>query len=144
MLLLRRFVVSSLLAKPRGSIAISSAGIFSTKRSYSLDTTIGSLATGKENAYDMSATNIRFGRGSSCEVGLDVFNMGITKKVCVFTDKTIVNLAPFKTVSESLNRANVEFETFDDVQVEPTDKSLLRAIDFCKKKQVIRFLRIHM
>lgn len=100
------------------------------------------LVAEREHAFDMSASNIRFGRGSSKEVGFDLKNWGITSKVCVFTDKTVANLPPFKTVSDSLRLAGVEFEVFDEVQVEPTDKSMKKAIEFCQRKQFDAFVAV--
>ncbi len=44
-------------------------------------------------------------------------SMGITKNVCLVTDKTLASLPPVKIVSDALKQANVQFEVFDDVQV---------------------------
>lgn len=44
-------------------------------------------------------------------------SMGITKNVCLMTDKTLANLPPVKIVADALRQANVEFEIFDDVNV---------------------------
>jgi hydroxyacid-oxoacid transhydrogenase len=88
-----------------------------SKRTWSASASAASPSAEREHAFDMSASNIRFGRGSTKEVGFDLQNMGIRSKVCVFTDKTIANLPPFKTVSDSLKRAGVEFDVFDEVQV---------------------------
>lgn len=41
--------------------------------------------------------------------------MGLTKNICVVTDPYMLNLPPMKAVLESLAKANIEFEIFDNV-----------------------------
>jgi hydroxyacid-oxoacid transhydrogenase len=75
------------------------------------------LIDGNEYAFEMASSTVRFGRGVSREIGYDLLALGIKQKVCLVTDKTLVNLSPVKIVSEALHRVGVEFEIFDDVQV---------------------------
>jgi alcohol dehydrogenase class IV len=56
--------------------------------------------------------------------GYNLIALGLTDYVCVVTEKKLVNMAPSKMVVESLAKAGVKFEVFDDVCVEPTNKSL--------------------
>lgn len=70
----------------------------------------------------MAASSIRFGPGSTQEVGMDFANMK-AKNVLVITDKIIRNLHPMKTAIEALERAGIQFEVFDDVRTEPKDYS---------------------
>jgi hydroxyacid-oxoacid transhydrogenase len=52
----------------------------------------------KEYAFEIAASNLRFGEGVTAEVGLDFRNLG-AKTVGIFTDKTVGQLDPFKVVS---------------------------------------------
>lgn len=70
-----------------------------------------------EYAFEMATSSVRFGRGVSKEVGDDLLGMGIRKGVCLVTDKTLASLPPVQVVSDSLKKAGIEFEIFDDVQV---------------------------
>ena len=51
-------------------------------------------------------------------------------------------MSPFRAVADSLTKAGVKFDIFDDVTVEPTDKSLKLAIDFCRKRNYKAFVAI--
>jgi hydroxyacid-oxoacid transhydrogenase len=105
-------------------------------RSYS------SLSSSPEYAFEMAASSIRFGRGSTKEIGYDLLGMGVSKNVCIFTDPYMVNLAPVKEVIEALTRLNIHYSVFSDVQVEPTDKSLKVAIDYSKKNNFNGFIAV--
>ena len=43
------------------------------------------------------------------------------KKVGVYTDKNVAQLPAMKVAIDSLTKAGVNFEVYDDVRVEPTD-----------------------
>ena len=68
----------------------------------------------------MACSNIRYGYGVTQEVGMDFANMK-AKKVGVYTDKNVAQLPAMKVAIDSLTKAGVKFEVFDDVRVEPTD-----------------------
>ena len=57
----------------------------------------------KEYAFEMAASAIRFGRGVTKEVGMDVKNYGGTR-VMVVTDKTVAKLDAMKQVAEGLDK----------------------------------------
>lgn len=42
----------------------------------------------KEYAFEMAASNIRYGNGATREVGMDFANLGV-KRVALFTDKNV-------------------------------------------------------
>lgn len=54
----------------------------------------------------------------------------------------MATLPPMKAVLDSLTQVGVSFEVFDDVQVEPTDASLARAIKFCQSKNFNAFIAV--
>jgi len=80
-----------------------------------------------ETAFEMATANIRFGRGVTREVGMDLADMGV-RRAMVLTDPNLAGLPPVAAVAESLEAERVEFELFDRVRVEPTDASFAEAI----------------
>ena len=82
-----------------------------------------------EIAFNMGASNIRFGQGASKEVGMELADMG-AKKILLVTDANLSALEPVSDVITALEKENLEYTVFDDVRIEPTDKSLKAAISF--------------
>lgn len=95
----------------------------------------------KEYAFEMAASSIRFGPGSTREVGMDFANMK-AKKVVVVTDPTVAKLFPMKTAIEALESSGIKHEVFSDVRVEPKDYSIKKAIEFSKKVNGDAFLAV--
>ena len=83
----------------------------------------------RDFAFEMSASNIRFGSGATREVGMDLADLG-AQRVMVLSDPNLVESPPVESALESLSREKVEFSLFDAVRVEPTDASFQQAIDF--------------
>lgn len=83
----------------------------------------------------------RYGPGVTQEVGADMAALN-AKNVGVFTDSTLVNLPPVRTVLESLTRHKVKFTLYDRVRVEPTDISFTEAADFAKANGIDAFLAV--
>lgn len=84
-----------------------------------------------DTAFQMSASNIRFGPGTTSEVGMDLRNMEVRRTLLVI-DPKLRELPTGHTVLESLKANHIEFELFDEVEVEPTDASFSRAIEAAK------------
>ncbi|KAG0307882.1 Hydroxyacid-oxoacid transhydrogenase, mitochondrial [Dissophora globulifera] len=84
-----------------------------------------------EYAFEMSASSMRFGRGVTAEVGMDLVNMK-AQKVMVMTDPNIAKLPVMKIVIDSLTSSNVPFVVYDRTRAEPTDASFNDAIEFAK------------
>jgi hydroxyacid-oxoacid transhydrogenase len=82
-----------------------------------------------DTAFQMSASNIRFGAGTTAEVGMDLRDMQLNRVMLVI-DPALKNLPPVQIVFESLKAAGVGFEVFDRVAVEPTDESFRDAAEF--------------
>uniref|UniRef100_A0A452UEX7 Hydroxyacid-oxoacid transhydrogenase, mitochondrial n=2 Tax=Ursus TaxID=9639 RepID=A0A452UEX7_URSMA len=80
----------------------------------------------------MAISNIRYGAGVTKEVGMDLQNMG-AKNVCLMTDKNLSQLPPVQMVMDSLVKNGINFKVYDNVRVEPTDRSFMEAIEFVKK-----------
>ncbi|KNC96439.1 uncharacterized protein SPPG_08032 [Spizellomyces punctatus DAOM BR117] len=102
------------------------------------------MATAQEDteyAFEMAASNIRYGVGVTKEVGMDLKNIG-ARKVAVFTDPKIASLYPAQTVLSSLKSQNVPHVFYPHVRVEPTDESFQHAIDFVRKENVDAFVAV--
>lgn len=97
----------------------------------------------KEYAFEMAASSIRFGPGSTKEVGMDFKNMG-AKRVCIVTDSTVAKLDAMKQAVEGLTREGIEFTIYDKVRVEPKDSSVKDAIAFAKPYNPDAFLAVGM
>jgi hydroxyacid-oxoacid transhydrogenase len=82
-----------------------------------------------EIAFEMAASNVRFGAGVTREVGMDLADLGV-RKTLVVTDSTIRRMRPFQTVLESLDAEGIASTIYDRVRVEPSDESFLDAIAF--------------
>ena len=92
-------------------------------------------------AFEMAASNIRFGPGTTREVGMDLSELGL-KRVMVVTDPNLAGMPPVETVLESLSRENVSYSLFDRVRIEPTDSSLKEAIEFAKSDSFDGFVAV--
>ncbi|KLJ07611.1 hydroxyacid-oxoacid transhydrogenase [Blastomyces silverae] len=95
----------------------------------------------KEYAFEMAASSIRFGPGSTKEVGMDFKNLG-AKRVCIVTDSNVAKLDPMKHAIEALTKEGVEFTVYDKVRVEPKDYSIKDAIAFAKPYNADAFLAV--
>lgn len=84
-----------------------------------------------ETAFEMATAGIRFGRGVTREVGMDLSDMG-ARRVLVITDPHLARLPPAAAVLESLDRERIAFAVFDRVRIEPTDESFQQAIAFAQ------------
>src|SRR5438445_4886418 len=85
-----------------------------------------------EDAFELASSSIRFGRGVTREIGMDLAEMN-AKRVMVLTDPNLAKLSPVATVLESLRDNRIASSLFDRVHVEPTDGSFRDAIDFATK-----------
>jgi len=96
----------------------------------------------KEYAFEVAASNLRFGDGVTREVGMDLKNMRATK-VAVFTDSNVSNLLPMKTAIASLSsQQDLPFEIFDRVVTEPTEDCWREAITWSRQHDFSHFLAV--
>ena len=80
-----------------------------------------------DTAFQMSASNIRFGQGTTAEVGMDLRAMDVSRTLVVI-DPRLRDLAAGEAVFASLRKNRIGFDVFDEVKVEPTDRSFQQAI----------------
>ena len=84
----------------------------------------------KDSICELSSSSIRYGPGSTSEVGQDLSFLK-AKKVILFTDKTIQRLPCMQNVIHSLDKEKtIEYDIYSKVRVEPNDKSFQEAIAF--------------
>jgi hydroxyacid-oxoacid transhydrogenase len=81
-----------------------------------------------DTAFQISTSNLRFGSGITREVGMDLSDMGL-KRALLVIDPALRDLPTGQTVVASLRAAKVDFDLFDAVEVEPTDRSFHAAIE---------------
>jgi hydroxyacid-oxoacid transhydrogenase len=79
-----------------------------------------------DTAFEMAASNIRFGPGVTREVGMDLEDAG-ARRVMVLTDRVVARLPPVAAVLESLEASGIAATLYDGVRVEPTDESFADA-----------------
>ncbi len=94
-----------------------------------------------DTAFQMAASNIRFGQGITREVGMDLRDMGV-KRTLFMIDPALRSTSAGEVVLESLRDNQVEFELFDQVAIEPTDASFLTVIEFAAQGNFDSFLAL--
>jgi hydroxyacid-oxoacid transhydrogenase len=94
-----------------------------------------------ETAFNMAASNIRFGPGATAEIGMELSDMG-AKHVLVVTDPTVAKLEPVSVALQSLDDEKVPYTLFDRARTEPTDESMKEAIDFANANPCDVFVAI--
>jgi len=80
----------------------------------------------------MDTSSIKYGPGSTREVGVDMKSLGATR-VMVVTDPRVAKLEPVEITMKALKEEGIDAVLFDQSAVEPTDASLKIAIDFAKE-----------
>ena len=95
----------------------------------------------QDTAFEMAASNIRLGQGTTREVGMDLKDMNINN-VMVLTDPNLTQLPPVHTLRQALEDQNIDYALFDKVNVEPTDASFKEAIAFATAGQFDGFVAI--
>lgn len=94
-----------------------------------------------DTAFQMAASNIRFGQGITREVGMDLRDMGV-KRTLFIIDPALRSTSAGEVVLESLRDNQVEFELFDQVAIEPTDASFLTVVEFAAQGNFDSFLAL--
>ncbi len=82
----------------------------------------------QESVFTYGAPALKFGSGASDEVGHDLAELGV-RRALVVTDAGVAATGHPSRIAELIRAAGLEVEVFDGVHVEPTDASLLEAID---------------
>ncbi len=75
-----------------------------------------------DTAFTMEAPKIKFGAGCLGELGEEARALGMTR-VALYTDPTVAGLEPVAIAAKALASAGVDVAIYDEVEVEPTDRS---------------------
>jgi hydroxyacid-oxoacid transhydrogenase len=95
----------------------------------------------RDTIFEMGTSNLRFGTGSTREVGMDLAELGV-KRVLVMTDQNVRDLAPVQTALEAISAEGIETIVYDTVRVEPTDISFKQAIVAAREEKPDAFVAI--
>jgi alcohol dehydrogenase class IV len=90
------------------------------------------LSEGGEAAFSVDASAITFGPGALAEVGDRMAALG-PARVALMTDRRVTALPATTLVETSLRQAGVDVVRYDEVKVEPTDRSFLDAARFARE-----------
>lgn len=86
----------------------------------------------QETTFTMDTSSIKYGAGSTREVGYDMQKLG-AERVMVVTDPKIANLESVAVVLDSFAQADIDAVLYDGVRIEPTDVSFREAIAFAQE-----------
>ena len=84
---------------------------------------------GGDTAFSVDPPKIKFGIGVLREIGADATSLGM-HRVALICDPRIAGMEPLETVRASLADAGVDSAVFDEIEVEPTDRSFKAATAF--------------
>lgn len=87
---------------------------------------------GADGAFTIDAASVTFGRGAIAEVGDRARALGCGR-VALFTDRTLAGLPFLENARASLVSAGIDVVLYDEVEIEPTDASFLRAARFASE-----------
>jgi hydroxyacid-oxoacid transhydrogenase len=94
-----------------------------------------------ESAFTMDTSSIKYGPGVTREIGYDVGRLG-SRRVMVVTDPNLSETEPVRLVLDALRKARIDAVLFDQVEVEPTDRSFQAAIAFAVEGRFDGYLAV--
>ena len=94
-----------------------------------------------EQVFAVDVSAIKFGPGALTEAGADATDLGM-KRVALFTDHRVAGLQHMETLLAALQAAKIDVAVYDEVQVEPTDRSFLAAAEFARSAAFDGFISL--
>ncbi|EHK84885.1 alcohol dehydrogenase, class IV [Saccharomonospora azurea SZMC 14600] len=85
-----------------------------------------------ETVFTWGATPLKFGAGAVDEIGHDLAQQG-ARRVLIVTDPGVAATGVAHRVTEAARAGGLDAEVFDGVRVEPTDVSVLEAVEFARQ-----------
>lgn len=82
-----------------------------------------------ETVFTYGAPGLKFGVGARHELGFDLGQLG-ARRVLIVTDPGVAATGAPAEIAETLKAAGIESVVFDRSRVEPTDASMIEAIEF--------------
>lgn len=87
---------------------------------------------GGDIAFTVEAPKLKFGVGALREVGDDARELGMTR-IALFTDPRVAKLEAVEQVVASVRKAGLSIEVYDQVEVEPTDRSFKAGATYARE-----------
>ncbi len=84
-----------------------------------------------ETVFTYGAPQLKFGAGSSDEIGYDLTTYG-ARRVLLVTDAGVAATGHPQRIAEQIAGYGIEAVVFDRARVEPTDASIQEAVDFAR------------
>ncbi len=84
-----------------------------------------------ESVFTYGAPQLKFGSGASDEIGFDLAQYGV-RRVLVVTDPGVAATGHPQRVAEQMTGFGIEAQVFDRAHVEPTDASLVEAVEHAR------------
>ena len=94
-----------------------------------------------ESVFTMDTSAIKFGIGATAEVGSDLAATGARRAMLV-TDPNLASSEAVAIAEQSLRGAGIDVVRYDEVRVEPTDRSFLAAIAAATESEVDSFVAV--
>jgi len=94
-----------------------------------------------DSAFEIATSNIRFGPGTTGEVGGDLAELGI-RRALVLVDPHVAQLEPWDRLRQSLVAEHIDFEMFSEIHCEPTQRSFQKAIDLAQSGRFDGFVAL--
>jgi hydroxyacid-oxoacid transhydrogenase len=94
-----------------------------------------------ESIIRVTSSNIKYGFGATKEIGFDMKDLRATK-VMVVTDRGLADKEVVKVVIKALEDEGIETVLYSDTRIEPTDVSMLEAIDFATSGKFDGFVAV--
>ena len=86
-----------------------------------------------ETVFTYGAPQLKFGAGSSDEIGFDLSTYGV-RRVLVVTDPGVAATGHPQRVTDQIASGGIEAVLFDRAHVEPTDASMVEAVEFARER----------
>src|SRR5689334_16842773 len=84
-----------------------------------------------ESVFTYGAPALKFGPGASAEIGFDLGQYGV-RRVLVVTDPGVAATGAPQRIAGQIAGYGMEARVYDGVRVEPTDESLLAAVEHAR------------
>lgn len=96
---------------------------------------------GNETIFAVDTTAISCGHGALKELGHEIKRLNLSR-VAIFTDAQVAKHWFFEEAIDSCKREGINITVFDESRVEPSDRSLMNAIEFAQEGRFDGFVSI--
>ena len=98
------------------------------------------LYGGLDTVFSLSIPQVvKFGLGVTGEVGFEARRLGL-RRVLLVTGRTLYESGKYEVVKQSLENEGVQVDVYYNVHIEPTDESMMDAVNFAKDKNYDGFV----